>query len=111
MHRIPISVGTALLTNDGEDVTGRNGENASYGLCNCAERTAVFRAVVEGKLSRRVGIDAIAVVHRDRQNCRPWGACRQVLYEFGPDAIVLYEFEGERRRTTVSALLPESFQP
>ena len=103
-------VGAALLTSDGEVVTGCNVENASYGLANCAERTAVFRAIVEGKLSRGVGIDAIAVVHRDHQSCTPCGACRQVLYEFGADAIVLYEIEGERRRTKVSALLPESFQ-
>lgn len=101
-------VGAALLTSDGEVVTGCNVENASYGLTDCAERTAVFRAIVEGKLSRGAGIDAIAVVHRDHQSCTPCGACP--LNEFGPDAMVLYEIEGERRRTTVSALLPESFQ-
>jgi cytidine deaminase len=61
-------------------------------------------------LSQGVAIEAIAVVHRNHQSCTPCGACRQVLFEFGPDAIVLYELEGERRQTTVSALLPESFQ-
>ncbi len=103
-------VGAALLTSEGEVVTGCNVENASYGLTNCAERTAIFRAVAEGKLSRGVAIEAIAVVHRDHRGCTPCGACRQVLYEFGPNALVLYEYEGERRQTSVSALLPESFQ-
>jgi cytidine deaminase len=104
-------VGAALLTSEGEVVTGCNVENASYGLTNCAERTAVFRAIAEGKLSRGVGIEAIAVAHRDGQSCTPCGACRQVLYEFGPNAIVIYEYEGERRKTALSALLPENFQP
>ena len=84
--------------------------SASYGLSNCAERTAVFRAIAEHKLSQGVAIEAIAVVHRDHRSCAPCGACRQVLFEFGPEAIVFYELEGERRQTTVSALLPESFQ-
>jgi cytidine deaminase len=104
-------VGAALLTSEGKIVSGCNVENASYGLSNCAERTAVFRAIAEHKLSQGVGIVAIAVVHRDHQSCTPCGACRQVLFEFGPDAIVFYEVEGERRQTNVSALLPESFQP
>lgn len=103
-------VGAALLTSEGEVVTGCNVENTSYGLTNCAERTAVFRAIAEQKLSRGVGIEAIAVVHRDGQSCTPCGACRQVIIEFGPNAIVIYDYEGERRQTTISALLPESFQ-
>jgi homotetrameric cytidine deaminase len=103
-------VGAALLTSEGEIVSGCNVENASYGLTNCAERTAVFRAIAEHKLSQGVAIEAIAVVHSGHQSCTPCGACRQVLFEFGPDAVVLYEFEGERRQTKVSALLPESFQ-
>ncbi len=103
-------VGAALLTSEGEIVTGCNVENASYGLTNCAERTAVFRAIAEQKLSRVVAIEAIAVVHRDHQSCTPCGACRQVLYEFGPSAVVLYECDGERRQASITALLPESFQ-
>jgi cytidine deaminase len=103
-------VGAALLTSRGEIVTGCNVENASYGLTNCAERTAVFRAVAEGKLSHGVSIEAIAVVNRDHQSCTPCGACRQVLSEFGLAAIVLYERDGVRKQTTLSALLPESFQ-
>jgi len=103
-------VGAALLTSEGEIVSGCNVENASYGLTNCAERTAVFRAISEGKLSHGVSIEAIAVVNRDHQSCTPCGACRQVLSEFGLDAIVLYETDGVRKQTTVSVLLPESFQ-
>ncbi len=103
-------VGAALLTSEGEIVSGCNVENVSYGLTNCAERTAVFRAIAEGKLSKGISIQAIAIVNRDHQSCSPCGACRQVLSEFGPNAIVLYESEGARKRTTVSALLPESFQ-
>ena len=102
-------VGAALLTSEGEIVSGCNVENASYGLTNCAERTAVFRAVAEGKLSRGISIVAIAVVNREHTSCSPCGACRQVLSEFGLNAIVLFEHDGERRRLTVSALLPESF--
>ncbi len=102
-------VGAALLTSNGEIVTGCNVENASYGLTNCAERTAVFRAVAEGKLSKGISIEAIAVVNRDHKSCSPCGACRQVLSEFGLSAIVLFDHDGERRQMKVSALLPESF--
>ncbi len=103
-------VGAALLTSEGEVVSGCNVENGSYGLTNCAERTAIFRAIAEGKLSRGVAIDAIAVVHRDHQGCPPCGACRQVIHEFGQNAIVVYELDGQRRHATINELLPESFQ-
>lgn len=102
-------VGAALLTSEGEIVSGCNVENASYGLSNCAERTAVFRAVAEGKLSKGIGIAAIAVVNRDHLSCSPCGACRQVLAEFGPDAVVLFEHEGQREEVSISALLPATF--
>ena len=102
-------VGAALLTSNGDIVTGCNVENSSYGLTNCAERTAVFRAIAEGKLSKGISIEAIAVVNRDHQSCSPCGACRQVLSEFGLSAIVLFDHDGERKQMKVSALLPESF--
>jgi cytidine deaminase len=103
-------VGAALITTEGAIVTGCNVENASYGLTVCAERGAIFRAVAEGKLSHGVAINAIAVVNREHETCTPCGACRQVLSEFGLNAVVLYECAGERRQATVSELLPESFQ-
>jgi cytidine deaminase len=103
-------VGAAVLTTEGEIISGCNVENSSYGLTNCAERTAVFRAISEGKLSKGISIAAIAVVNRDRQNCSPCGACRQVLAEFGPDAVVMFRHEGNRVETSITELLPSSFQ-
>jgi len=50
------------------------------------------------------------VVNRDRQNCSPCGACRQVLAEFGPDAVVMFRHEGNRVETSITELLPSSFQ-
>jgi cytidine deaminase len=73
-------VGAALLTEDGQVFTGCNVENASYGLSNCAERTAVFKAVSNGKKSFR----AIAIVSDRTNPVYPCGACRQVLREFNP---------------------------
>ncbi len=73
------AVGAAVLTDDGRVFGGCNVENASYGLSNCAERTAVFRAVAEGARA----IVAVAVVTPDGGT--PCGACRQVLAEFAPN--------------------------
>jgi cytidine deaminase len=103
-------VGAALLTADGSVVTGVNVENASYGLANCAERTAIFKAVSEGVREFR----AIAVVGpQDTLACPPCGACRQVLYEFGPDLWVVMPDEGEAgyTLTTMRDLLPGGFDP
>lgn len=84
-------VGAALLLDDGTVVTGCNVENASYGLTNCGERTAVFRMVAEhGPGSRIV---ACAIVGRDAAPCHPCGACRQVLNEFGCERVIV---EGPR---------------
>ncbi|MFD5869070.1 cytidine deaminase [Corynebacterium sp. NPDC060344] len=84
-------VGAALLLDDGTVVTGCNVENASYGLTNCGERTAVFRMVAEhGPDSRIV---ACAIVGRDAAPCHPCGACRQVLNEFGCERVIV---EGPR---------------
>lgn len=84
-------VGAALLLDDGTVVTGCNVENASYGLANCGERTAVFRMVAEhGPQSRIV---ACAIVGRDAAPCHPCGACRQVLNEFGCERVIV---EGPR---------------
>lgn len=92
-------VGAALLCTDGTVYTGCNIENASYGVCCCAERTAVFKAVSEG----RRDFSAIAIVSSAGGETFPCGVCRQVLAEFSPNirvvlqkkdnSAVSYEFE------------------
>jgi len=81
-------VGAAILLGDGRVFTGCNVENASYGLTICAERNAVFAAVAAS--ARKPEILAVAVVNRRGVPCSPCGACRQVLAEFGPRAMVWY---------------------
>lgn len=80
-------VGAALLCTDGTVYTGCNIENASYGVCNCAERTAVFKAVSEG----RRDFSAIAIVSSAGGETFPCGVCRQVLAEFAPDIRVVLQ--------------------
>jgi cytidine deaminase len=101
-------VGAAVLTENGEIHAGCNVENASYGLTICAERSAVFRAVTEGQ--RRIKV--VVIVGGDDSPAPPCGACRQVISEFGIDAIV-YSFsrKGAAARWTMSQLLPASFTP
>ncbi|MDF4756131.1 cytidine deaminase, partial [Vibrio parahaemolyticus] len=70
-------VGAALVTKEGKIYTGCNIENASYGLCNCAERTALFKAVSEGDKE----FVAIAIVADTKRPVPPCGACRQVMVE------------------------------
>ena len=79
------TVGAALECEDGSVVTGCNVENAAYGECICAERTAVVKAVSEGKTAFR----RIAVYGPGKTYCMPCGACRQVLSEFAPEMEVL----------------------
>jgi cytidine deaminase len=101
-------VGAALLSDDGSRFTGANVENASYGLSMCAERTAVFHAVAQGVRRLR----AVAVVASNDEPTWPCGACRQVLYEFGPDLIVISEGQdGRREERSLAELLPEAFGP
>ena len=98
-------VGAALHCIDGRIFTGCNIENASFGLSNCAERTAMFKAVSEGAR----GFDVIAIA----ANTKPWpcGACRQVLNEFAPDIRVLVTWGEQTEEKTLRELLPESFGP
>ena len=79
-------VGAALLCDDGTVFTGCNVENAAFGSTICAERTALLKAVSEG---RRTGWTAIAIAGRGSDFCWPCGACRQMLYEFAPGLRVL----------------------
>lgn len=104
-------VGAALLTNDGKIYTGCNIENAAYGPSNCAERTAVFKAVSEGERN----FTAIAIVGgpdgKIKNFCPPCGVCRQVLSEFCKKdfKIILANDKSEVKEFTLAELLPESF--
>jgi len=101
-------VGAALLAEDGTLYTGCNIENASFGLSNCAERTAIFKMVSEGR--RR--FKAIAVIADTDGPCSPCGACRQVMSEFGPDArVILTNLKGDIWTGSVRDLLPGAFTP
>ena len=100
-------VGAAVLTEAGNLFTGCNVENASYGLTLCAERAAVGSAVSsEGPAMR---IRAVAVLNGNDAPCSPCGACRQVIFEFGPHAAVLFQGSGSVQESTASALLPAGF--
>lgn len=101
-------VGAALLTDKDEVFTGCNVENASYGLSNCAERTAIFSAVA--KSGPGLVIQAIAVVNDQGVPCSPCGACRQVIYEFGPEAIVIFQSVTGWKESPIPELLPEGFR-
>jgi cytidine deaminase len=100
-------VGAALLTTDGEIITGANVESASYGLTCCAERIALFKALTEG----RKNFTAIAVVAR-MKGPMPCGACRQLLAEYAPKALVWTADSAAPRKIkefTVAELLPAAF--
>jgi cytidine deaminase len=101
-------VGAAILLEDGEVVTGCNIENAAYPLCCCAERTAIFKAVSEGKTKIR----KIAVVADTDGPVSPCGSCRQVMAEFCPadTPVILSNMNDSLRETTVGELLPFAFQ-
>jgi cytidine deaminase len=102
-------VGAALLLEGGRVVDGANVENASYGLSICAERTAATRAESDGGPRR---IEAVAVTSSASAPTPPCGACRQFLYEFNPDMLVVSEgSNGERRQWSLRELLPDAFGP
>ncbi len=100
-------VGAALLTTHGKIYRGCNIENASYGLTNCAERTAIFKAVSEGDKQ----FSAIAVVGDTDGPISPCGACRQVLAEFCDDhtQIILANLKGDFVITNINEILPGYF--
>lgn len=107
------TVGAALLAKNGKIYTGCNIENVSFGPTNCAERTALFKAVSEGIKD----FTAIAVVGGPQKKvndyCSPCGVCRQALREFcGGDFIfILAKSKTEYRLMTMDQILPESFKP
>lgn len=101
-------VGAALLAADGRVFTGCNVENASYGLTNCAERTALFKAVSEGVRKFK----AIAIAGGTDSPAYPCGACRQALAEFcGPETpVICCTLDGKvAGRFTLGGLLPQTF--
>jgi len=101
-------VGAALLTSKGEIFVGCNVENSSYGMTNCAERTAIFAAVA--KSGPALNIRAIAVVNDQDVACSPCGACRQVIYEFGPKATIFFKSAKGWTEAPITKLLPEGFR-
>ncbi len=99
-------VGAALLTKSGKVYTGCNIENSSYGLTNCAERTAVFKAVSEGEMEFEE-----MVIYADSPNLpTPCGACRQVLSEFSTELKITIISNKEQMETSISELLPLGFK-
>ena len=104
-------VGAAILTADGKTFTGCNVENASYGLTVCAERNAIFAAVAASnvKPQGRIKLVAVAVATEPSVAAAPCGACRQVIWEFGSDAVVYYQGENGVKETTIKELLPDGF--
>ena len=101
-------VGAAVLTHEGSVYRGCNVENASYGLTICAERSAIFAAVAaEGPGMK---LRAIAVSADHEPPCSPCGACRQVIAEFGYDAVVLFYGESGLQQVLIQDLLPETFR-
>ena len=102
-------VGAALLTRSGQIITGANVESASYGLSCCAERVALFCALVNGKKN----FVAIAVVARVPGGAVPCGACLQLLAEYAPQAEVFVadsRWPAKSRRFLVRDLLPAPFK-
>ena len=103
-------VGAAILTSSGNIYSGCNVENASYGLTNCAERTAIFNAVASGE--KRLRLQCVVVYTPTKTATAPCGACRQVIYEFGPAARVISCCASRAQiDVSIGALLPGAFGP
>ena len=101
-------VGAAFHTPDGQIIKGCNIENASFGLSNCAERTAIFKAVSEGITT----FDSLYIFGETEAPISPCGACRQVISEFCPADMPVYLISktDEVKETSVGELLPYSFK-
>jgi len=103
-----VKIGAAVLTRDGNIYAGCNIENSSYGLSNCAERTAIFKAISEGRRE----LISMSIVGDSEDFTRPCGACRQVMVQFNPRLrIIRVGLDGYRSETTAEKLLPEAFNP
>lgn len=102
-------VGAALLCKDGKVFVGANIENSSYPLCMCAERNALYHALMNGYSKN--DFLALAIVADTPEVCTPCGACRQVISELFPKngVIVLANFKGAYQETNIETLLPLAF--
>jgi len=102
-------VGAALLCKDGKVFVGSNVENSSYPLCMCAERNALYNAMMNGY--KRADFLALAIVADTDEPCSPCGACRQVISELFPKEgkIYLSNLKSEIKETNIEELLPFAF--
>ena len=102
-------VGAALLCKDGKVFLGANIENSSYPLCMCAERNALYHAMMNGY--KKEDFLALAIVAETNEPCSPCGACRQVISELFPrdGRIILANLKGEEKETSIDELLPFAF--
>ncbi len=102
-------VGAAILLKDGTYILGANIENASYGLCNCAERSALFSLYSQGY--KKQDIVSMTIVANDHGPVSPCGACRQVMHELLPKGakITLANTKGQTKEVTTDELLPYAF--
>ena len=100
------SVGAAILTRDGEVITGCNVESSSFGLTICAERVALTKALSEGKSN----FTHIAVIGPNEDYCPPCGACRQLLYDYAPEIEVILSKTDDIKIISLKDLLPLAFE-
>ena len=103
------AVGAALLCKDGKIFIGTNVENSSYPLCMCAERNALYNAMMNGY--KKDDFKALAIIADTPAVCSPCGACRQVISELFPrdGVIILANLKGAYQETNIDALLPFAF--
>ena len=103
------AVGAALLCKDGRVFKGTNVENSSYPLCMCAERNALYNAMMNGV--KKEDMVALALIADTDEPCSPCGACRQVISEIFPKDAPIYmaNMKGEVQETTIEELLPFAF--
>ena len=103
------AVGAALLAKDGQVFVGANIENSSYPLCMCAERNAIYNAMMHGY--KKEDFVALALSADTDEPCSPCGACRQVISELLPRTAPIYmsNLKGDEKETTIDELLPFAF--
>jgi len=100
------TVGAALLTAEGHIITGCNVESSSFGLTICAERVALTKGLSEGKSN----FTHIAVIGPTDDFCPPCGACRQLLYDYAPNILILLSNKSEIKTIPLKDLLPMAFE-